>query len=147
MSPESAPLYFAGLTGTIRSPPRDPRVATDPDDYGVKESKPSKQKLCKRRQASDPATDLQANFDKRQRTAEFFHAVNKQAEGKPLSAALQAARARDPRALRDEPGKKAASLGQNRVSVRQNDKADRARLNAHDGGGDKTDVCAADHGL
>ena len=133
----------------IRSPPRDPRVATDPDDYGVKESKPSKQKLCKRRQASDPATDLQANFDKRQRTAEFFHAVNKQAQGKPLSAALQAARARDPRTLRDEPGKKkAAQLGQNRVAVKQNDKADRARLNTHDGGCvDKIDVCTADHGL
>ena len=125
-----------------KTPPRDPRVATDPDDYGVKDSKPSKQKLCKRRQASDPATDLQASFDKRQRTAEFFHAVNKQAEGKPLSAALQAARARDPRTLRDEPGKKAAPLGQNRVSVKQNDKADRARLNAHDGssGVDKIDV-------
>ena len=118
-----------------------PWVATDPDDYGVKDSKPSKQKLCKRRQESDPATALQAEFDKRQRTAEFFHAVNRQAEGKPLSAALQAARARDPRTLRDEPGKKAAPLGQNRVAVKQNDKADRARLNTHDGGGvDKIDV-------
>ena len=93
-------------------------------------------------------SDLQANFDKRQRTAEFFHAVNKQAEGKPLSAALQAARAKDPRTLRDEPGKKAAPLGQNRVSVKQNEKADRARLNTRDGGSvDKIDVCTADHGL
>ena len=95
----------------------------------------------------DPATALQAKLDKRQRRAEILHAVNRQADGKPLSEALQAARARDPRALRDEPGKKAASLGQNRVSVRQNDKADRARLNAHDGGGVETDVCDADHGL
>jgi len=49
---------------------------------------------------------------------------------------------------RDEPGKKAAPLGQNRVSVKQNEKADQARLSAHDGGGvDKIDVCTADHGL
>jgi hypothetical protein len=34
------------------------------------------------------------------------------------------------------------------VAVRRNDKADRARLNTHDGGGvDKIDVYAADHGL
>jgi hypothetical protein len=89
--------------GKIPSPPRDPRRATGPDDYGVKDSKPSKQKLCKRRQDSDPATALQAEFDKRQWTEEFFHAVNRQAEGKPLSVALQAAR--------DEPSKKAAPLG------------------------------------
>ena len=106
-------------TGTIRSPPHDPRVDKDPDDYGGKANKPSKQKLCKRRQPSDSVTELQANFDKRQRTEEFFHAVNKQAEGKQLSAVLQVARARDPRT---------APLGQNRVSVKQNEKADRARL-------------------
>ena len=135
-------------TGTIRSPPHDPRVAKDPDDYGGKASKPNKQKLCKRRQPSDSATELQANFDKRQRTAEFFHAVNKQAEGKPLSAVLQVARARDPRTLRDEPGKKAAPLGQHRVSVKQNEKADRARLNTRDVDGiDKIDVRTTDHGL
>ena len=136
---KSAPLYFAE-TGTIQSPPHDPRVAKDPDDYGGKASKPSKKKLCKRRQPSDSATELQANFDKRQRKAEFFHAVNRQAEGRPLSAALQAAR--------DEPGKKAEPLEQNRVSVKQNEKADQARLSARDGGGvDKIDVCTADHGL
>ena len=137
---KSAPLYFAEQTGKIRSPPRDPRVAKSPDDYGGKASKPSKKKLCKRRQPSDSATELQANFDKRQRKAEFFHAVNRQAEGRPLSAALQAAR--------DEPGKKAAPLEQNRVSVKQNEKADQARLSARDGGGvDKINVCTADHGL
>ena len=137
---KSAPLYFAEQTGKIRSPPRDPRVAKSPDDYGGKASKPSKKKLSKRTQPSDSATELQANFDKRQRKEEFFHAVNRQAEGRPLSAALQAAR--------DEPGKKAAPLEQNRVSVKQNEKADQARLSAHDGGGvDKIDVCTADHGL
>ena len=137
---KSAPLYFAEQTGKIRSPPRDPRVAKSPDDYGGKASKPSKKKLCKRTQPSDSVTELQANFDKRQRKAEFFHAVNRQAEGRPLSAALQAAR--------DEPGKKAAPLEQNRVSVKQNEKADQARLSARDGGGvDKIDVCTADHGL
>ena len=139
---KSAPLYFAEQTGKIRSPPRprDPRVAKSPDDYGGKASKPSKKKLCKRTQPSDSATELQANFDKRQRKEEFFHAVNRQAEGRPLSAALQAAR--------DEPGKKAAPLEQNRVSVKQNEKADQARLSARDGGGvDKIDVCTADHGL
>ena len=96
---KSAPLYFAEQTGKIRSPPRprDPRVAKSPDDYGGKASKPSKKKLCKRSQPSDSATELQATLDKRQKTAEFFHAVNKQAEGKPLSATLQAARDRDPR--------------------------------------------------
>ena len=103
---KSAPLYFAEQTGKIRSPPRDPRVAKSPDDYGGKASKPSKKKFCKRTQPSDSATELQATLDKRQKTAEFLHAVNKQAEGKPLSATLQAARARDPRTLRDEPGKK-----------------------------------------
>ena len=137
---KSAPLYFAEQTGKIRSPPRDPRVAKSPDDYGGKASKPSKKKLSKRTQPSDSATELQANFDKRQRKAEFFHAVNRQAEGRPLSAALQAAR--------DEPGKKAAPLEQNRVSVKQNEKADQARLSARDGGGvDKINVCTADHGL
>ena len=137
---KSAPLYFAEQTGKIRSPPRDPRVAKSPDDYGGKASKPSKKKLSKRTQPSDSATELQANFDKRQRKAEFFHAVNRQAEGRPLSAALQAAR--------DEPGKKAAPLEQNRVSVKQNEKTDQARLSARDGGGvDKIDVCTADHGL
>jgi hypothetical protein len=127
--------------GKIPSPPRDSRRAAGPDDYGAKDSRPSKQKLCKRRQDLDPATDLQANF-------EFFHAVNRQEEGKPLSVALQAARARDPRTPRDESSKKAALLGQNRAAVQQNDKADRARLKTHDGGDvDKTDVYAAVHGL
>ena len=56
---KSAPLYFAE-TGTIQSPPHDPRVAKDPDDYGGKASKPSKKKLCKRRQPSDSVTELQA---------------------------------------------------------------------------------------
>ena len=137
--------------GKIPSPPRDTRRATGPDDYGVKDSKPSKQKLCKRRQDSDPATALQAEFDKHQRTEEFFHAVNRQAEGKPLSVALQAAR--------DEPSKKAAPLGENRVSVQQNASADRARLHrnekaarprlkTHDGGdASKADFRAGDHGL
>ncbi len=131
---KSAPLYFAEQTGKIRSPPRprDPRVAKSPDDYGGKASKPSKKKLCKRRQPSDSATELQATLDKRQRTAEFLHAVNKQAEGKPLSATLQAARDRDPR----DPV----------VHKPHNEKADRARLNTRDGG-DEIDVCTADHGL
>ena len=35
---KSAPLYFAEQTGKIRSPPRDPRVAKSPDDYGGKAS-------------------------------------------------------------------------------------------------------------
>ena len=122
---KSAPLYFAEQTGKIRSPPRDPRVAKSPDDYGGKASKPSKKKLCKRSQPSDSATELQATLDKRQRTAEFLHAVNKQAEGKPLSATLQAARDRDPR----DPV----------VHKPHNEKADRARLNTRDGG-DKIDV-------
>ena len=131
---KSAPLYFAEQTGKIRSPPRprDPRVAKSPDDYGGKASKPSKKKLCKRSQPSDSATELQATLDKRQRTAEFLHAVNKQAEGKPLSATLQAARDRDPR----DPV----------VHKPHNEKADRARLNTRDGG-DKIDVCTADHRL
>jgi hypothetical protein len=129
---KSAPLYFAEQTGKIRSPPRDPRVAKSPDDYGGKASKPSKKKLCKRSQPSDSATELQATLDKRQRTAEFLHAVNKQAEGKPLSATLQAARDRDPRDLV--------------VHKPHNEKADRARLNTRDGG-DEIDVCTADHGL
>jgi hypothetical protein len=129
---KSAPLYFAEQTGKIRSPPRDPRVAKSPDDYGGKASKPSKKKLCKRRQPSDSATELQATLDKRQKTAEFLHAVNKQAEGKPLSATLQAARDRDPR----DPV----------VHKPHNEKADRARLNTRDGG-DEIDVCTADHGL
>ena len=130
----SAPLYFAEQTGKIRSPPRprDPRVAKSPDDYGGKASKPSKKKLCKRSQPSDSATELQATLDKRQRTAEFLHAVNKQAEGKPLSATLQAARDRDPR----DPV----------VHKPHNEKADRARLNTRDGG-DEIDVCTADHRL
>jgi hypothetical protein len=129
---KSAPLYFAEQTGKIRSPPRDPRVAKSPDDYGGKASKPSKKKLCKRSQPSDSATELQATLDKRQRTAEFLHAVNKQAEGKPLSATLQAARDRDPR----DPV----------VHKPHNEKADRARLNTRDGG-DEIDVCTADHGF
>ena len=131
---KSAPLYFAEQTGKIRSPPRprDPRVAKSPDDYGGKASKPSKKKLCKRSQPSDSATELQASLDKRQRTAEFLHAVNKQAEGKPLSATLQAARDRDPR----DPV----------VHKPHNEKADRARLNTRDGG-DEIDVCTADHRL
>ena len=131
---KSAPLYFAEQTGKIRSPPRprDPRVAKSPDDYGGKASKPSKKKLCKRSQPSDSATELQATLDKRQRTAEFLHAVNKQAEGKPLSATLQAARDRDPR----DPV----------VHKPHNEKADRARLNTRDGG-DEIDVCTADHRL
>ena len=129
---KSAPLYFAEQTGKIRSPPRDPRVAKSPDDYGGKASKPSKKKLCKRRQPSDSATELQATLDKRQKTAEFLHAVNKQAEGKPLSATLQAARDRDPR----DPV----------VHKPHNEKADRARLNTRDGG-DKINVCTADHRL
>ena len=131
---KSAPLYFAEQTGKIRSPPRprDPRVAKSPDDYGGKASKPSKKKLCKRTQPSDSATELQATLDKRQKTAEFLHAVNKQAEGKPLSATLQAARDRDPR----DPV----------VHKPHNEKADRARLNTRDGG-DEIDVCTADHGL
>ena len=131
---KSAPLYFAEQTGKIRSPPRprDPRVAKSPDDYGGKASKPSKKKLCKRSQPSDSATELQATLDKRQRTAEFLHAVNKQAEGKPLSATLQAARDRDPR----DPV----------VYKPHNEKADRARLNTRDGG-DEIDVCTADHRL
>ena len=131
---KSAPLYFAEQTGKIRSPPRprDPRVAQSPDDYGGKASKPSKKKFCKRTQPSDSATELQATLDKRQKTAEFLHAVNKQAEGKPLSATLQAARDRDPR----DPV----------VHKPHNEKADRARLNTRDGG-DEIDVCTADHGL
>jgi len=129
---KSAPLYFAEQTGKIRSPPRDPRVAKSPDDYGGKASKPSKKKLCKRTQPSDSATELQATLDKRQKTAEFLHAVNKQAEGKPLSATLQAARDRDPR----DPV----------VHKPHNEKADRARLNTRDGG-DEIDVCTADHRL
>ena len=131
---KSAPLYFAEQTGKIRSPPRprDPRVAKSPDDYGGKASKPSKKKLCKRSQPSDSATELQATLDKRQRTAEFLHAVNKQAEGKPLSATLQAARDRDPR----DPV----------VHKPHNEKADRARLNTRDGG-DEIDVCTTDHRL
>jgi hypothetical protein len=129
---KSAPLYFAEQTGKIQSPPRDPRVAKSPDDYGGKASKPSKKKLCKRSQPSDSATELQATLDKRQRTAEFLHAVNKQAEGKPLSATLQAARDRDPR----DPV----------VHKPHNEKADRARLNTRDGG-DEIDVCTADHRL
>ena len=129
---KSAPLYFAEQTGKIQSPPRDPRVAKSPDDYGGKASKPSKKKLCKRSQPSDSATELQATLDKRQRTAEFLHAVNKQAEGKPLSATLQAARDRDPR----DPV----------VHKPHNEKADRARLNTRDGG-DKINVCTADHRL
>ena len=129
---QSAPLYFAEQTGKIRSPPRDPRVDKSPDDYGGKASKPSKKKLCKRSQPSDSATELQATLDKRQKTAEFLHAVNKQAEGKPLSATLQAARDRDPR----DPV----------VHKPHNEKADRARLNTRDGG-DEIDVCTADHGL
>ena len=131
---KSAPLYFAEQTGKIRSPPRprDPRVAKSPDDYGGKASKPSKKKLCKRSQPSDSATELQATLDKRQKTAEFLHAVNKQAEGKPLSATLQAARDRDPR----DPV----------VHKPHNEKADRARLNTRDGG-DKINVCTADHRL
>ena len=129
---KSAPLYFAEQTGKIRSPPRDPRVAKSPDDYGGKASKPSKKKLCKRTQPSDSATELQATLDKRQKTAEFLHAVNKQAEGKPLSATLQAARDRDPR----DPV----------VHKPHNEKADRARLNTRDGG-DKINVCTADHRL
>ena len=131
---KSAPLYFAEQTGKIRSPPRprDPRVAKSPDDYGGKASKPSKKKLCKRSQPSDSATELQATLDKRQKTAEFLHAVNKQAEGKPLSATLQAARDRDPR----DPV----------VHKPHNEKADRARLNTRDGG-DKIDVRTADHRL
>ena len=131
---KSAPLYFAEQTGKIRSPPRprDPRVAKSPDDYGGKASKPSKKKLCKRSQPSDSATELQATLDNRQRTAEFLHAVNKQAEGKPLSATLQAARDRDPR----DPV----------VHKPHNEKADRARLNTRDGG-DEIDVCTADHRL
>ena len=129
---KSAPLYFAEQTGKIRSPPRDPRVAKSPDDYGGKASKPSKKKLCKRTQPSDSATELQATLDKRQKTAEFLHAVNKQAEGKPLSATLQAARDRDPR----DPV----------VHKPHNEKADRARLNTRDGG-DEIDVCPADHRL
>ena len=129
---KSAPLYFAEQTGKIRSPPRDPRVAKSPDDHGGKASKPSKKKLCKRSQPSDSATELQATLDKRQRTAEFLHAVNKQAEGKPLSATLQAARDRDPR----DPV----------VHKPHNEKADRARLNTRDGG-DEIDVCTADHRL
>ena len=140
---KSAPLYFAEQTGKIRSPPRDPRVAKSPDDYGGKASKPSKKKLCKRSQPSDSVTELQATLDKRQKTAEFLHAVNKQAEGKPLSATLQAARDRDPRILRHEPGKKAAPPV---VHKPHNEKADRARLNTRDGG-DEIDVCTADHGL
>ena len=129
---KSAPLYFAEQTGKIRSPPRDPRVAKSPDDYGGKASKPSKKKLCKRTQPSDSATELQATLDKRQKTAEFLHAVNKQAEGKPLSATLQAARDRDPR----DPV----------VHKPHNEKADRARLNTRDGG-DEIDVCTTDHRL
>ncbi|MFN9686264.1 MAG: hypothetical protein ACK583_13525 [Cyanobacteriota bacterium] len=131
---KSVPLYFAEQTGKIRSPPRprDPRVAKSPDDYGGKASKPSKKKLCKRSQPSDSATELQATLDKRQKTAEFLHAVNKQAEGKPLSATLQAARDRDPR----DPV----------VHKPHNEKADRARLNTRDGG-DEIDVCTADHRL
>ena len=129
---KSAPLYFAEQTGKIRSPPRDPRVAKSPDDYGGKASKPSKKKLCKRTQPSDSAKELQATLDKRQKTAEFLHAVNKQAEGKPLSATLQAARDRDPR----DPV----------VHKPHNEKADRARLNTRDGG-DKINVCTADHRL
>ena len=131
---KSAPLYFAEQTGKIRSPPRprDPRVAKSPDDYGGKASKPSKKKLCKRTQPSDSAKELQATLDKRQKTAEFLHAVNKQAEGKPLSATLQAARDRDPR----DPV----------VHKPHNEKADRARLNTRDGG-DEIDVCTADHRL
>jgi hypothetical protein len=129
---KNAPLYFAEQTGKIRSPPRDPRVAKSPDDYGGKASKPSKKKLCKRTQPSDSATELQATLDKRQKTAEFLHAVNKQAEGKPLSATLQAARDRDPR----DPV----------VHKPHNEKADRARLNTRDGG-DKINVCTADHRL
>ena len=129
---KSAPLYFAEQTGKIRSPPRDPRGAKSPDDYGGKARKPSKKKLCKRSQPSDSATELQATLDKRQKTAEFLHAVNKQAEGKPLSATLQAARDRDPR----DPV----------VHKPHNEKADRARLNTRDGG-DKINVCTADHRL
>ena len=129
---KSAPLYFAEQTGKIRSPPRDPRVAKSPDDYGGKASKPSKKKLCKRTQPSDSAKELQATLDNRQKTAEFLHAVNKQAEGKPLSATLQAARDRDPR----DPV----------VHKPHNEKADRARLNTRDGG-DEIDVCTADHRL
>ena len=131
---KSAPLYVAEQTGKIRSPPRprDPRVAKSPDDYGGKASKPSKKKLCKRSQPSDSATELQATLDKRQRTAEFLHAVNKQAEGKPLSTTLQAARDRDPR----DPV----------VHKPHNEKADRARLNTRDGG-DEIDVRTADHRL
>ncbi len=129
---KSAPLYFAEQTGKIQSPPRDPRVAKSPDDYGGKSGKPSKKKLCKRSQPSDSATELQATLDKRQKTAEFLHAVNKQAEGKPLSATLQAARDRDPR----DPV----------VHKPHNEKADRARLNTRDGG-DKIDVRTTDHRL
>jgi hypothetical protein len=142
---KSAPLYFAEQTGKIQSPPRprDPRVAKSPDDYGGKASKPSKKKLCKRTQPSDSAKELQATLDKRQKTAEFLHAVNKQAEGKPLSATLQAARDRDPRILRHEPGQKATPPV---VHKPHNEKADRARLNTRDGG-DEIDVCTADHGL
>ncbi len=62
--------------------------------------------------------------------------------------AILRSRARDPRTPRDEPGKKAAQLGQNRVAVKQNDKADRARLKTHNVGDvDKIDVGVAVHGL
>ena len=148
-------------TGKIPSPPRDPRRATGPDDYGAKDSRPNKQKLSNRRHDvdwTDPegeilsAADLQADFDKRQCRAEFIHTVNRQSEGKPLSVAQQAAR--------DAPGKKAAPLGKDRVAVQKNDSADRARLNRNDKtdrarltthkGGDgnaKADFHAGDHGL
>jgi hypothetical protein len=68
----------------------------------------------------EPATVLQADFDKRQRKEEFLHAVNRQTEGEQLSVALRAAR--------DKPSKKAAQLGEKRVAVQQNDSADRACL-------------------
>ncbi len=79
-------------TGKIPSLPRDPRRAADPDDYGVKDSGPRKQKLRKRRQDLDPAKVLQADFDKRLCREEFLHAVNREAAGKSLSVALRVAR-------------------------------------------------------
>lgn len=82
-------------------------------------------------------------MDKRLRTEEFVHSVNKRAKGESLSPALRTAR----------DGKQAAPLSS--VVVQNNDQADRARLSrkpdsvgvtVQDGHTSKADILCGDQG-
>ena len=114
------PGHFADRN-KIPSPPRDPRRAAGPDDYGTEDSGQGKKKLRKRLEDLDSPRVLQAEYDKRQRREELLCAINKEAKGEPLSAVLCVARAKS--------SKKAAPLEEKRVDIQQNDSVDQATPN------------------